>query len=52
MLPLLEKYNIKGVNVNITISFEVNIVNIDISTYRAINNFIWLDFGWKHSDGI
>ena len=42
-LPLLEKYNIKGVNVNITISFEVNIVNIDISAYRAINNFICLD---------
>ena len=31
----------KGVNVNITISLDVNTVSIDIRIYNTINNFNW-----------
>lgn len=39
MPPLLEKYRMKGVNIRITTSFEVNIVRIDISKYKTKNSF-------------
>ena len=35
-----------GVNVNITISFEVNIVKIDTTAYNIKNNAFWLDFAF------
>ena len=43
ILPLLAKYNIKGVNVKITISFEVKIVKIDINKYNEKKSVYWLD---------
>ncbi len=42
ILPFLEKYNINGVNVNMTISFEVNMVMIDINVYKTKNSMYWL----------
>ena len=35
ILPFLAKCKINGVNVRITISFEVKIVNIDIKEYNT-----------------
>ena len=42
ILPFLEKCNINGVNVNMTISFEVNMVMIDINVYKTKNSMYWL----------
>ena len=40
IFPRLEKYRINGVNVKITISFEVKIVKNDINIYKTTNNLI------------
>ena len=38
IFAFLQKKQMNGVNVKMTMSFDVNIVNMDTSAYRTINN--------------
>ena len=40
----LQKKQMNGVNVNITISFEVKIVSTEVNKYKRINSKNWLFF--------
>ena len=42
ILPLKQKQHIKGVNVNMTISFEVKIVSTETTKNKRTNSLFWL----------